>query len=374
MDVLQEQDTGRVQAVVATLGVVDLDGDRVMPGCIDGPCRVTLSDWEHASWSAGSPPIGVGECYIDGDYLVFDGEFFGTERAQAARNMIRDLGDRCEWSWGFLVDQESVDHEGNRCLDKVTIYEVSPVMRAAGVSTGTRFIKSTRTAKQLERKGSLAGHTATAHREVTAWVEREQRRRGFPDGPSLSEIRRNLARNSVGDVNHRYSPGELATERAETRRQSDEQRLIRSIHDQQQQLQRRARLEELRKLRADLDAQLRRADNSNDSTTEKSGQQMNRQTGTPPEQQQAEKPSEASSPEEVDARVRQIVASLVAELAKLEKLLGGGETDEVDPDATKYDRDDYNEYQRNYQQDLSSSQRRDRYESQQRYVEDNIRA
>ncbi|MEU8683154.1 HK97 family phage prohead protease [Streptomyces sp. NPDC048611] len=134
---------GQVEAVFATLGVKDHDGDVTLKGAFDQDAPVRISAYNHASWG-GALPIGKGTIREEGDQVVFRGEFFKTQAAQDTRETLKGLGAMGEWSYGFdVVESEPGNHKGEsvRLLKKMKVHEVSPVMLGAGIGTSTRSVK-----------------------------------------------------------------------------------------------------------------------------------------------------------------------------------------------------------------------------------------
>lgn len=200
---VKDADQGLVQAEFATLGVVDLDGDVTLPGAF-GSQKVKLAAWGH-DW--GSLPVGKGGISEQETKAVFDGQFFLDTTSGAEHfKTVRNLGDLQEWSYGFEV-REAVrkgspgfddllaaggftDGDGvRRFLTKLPVFEVSPVMRGAGVNTRTTAIKEangggddeteedgeeTQTGAAPWRALALTRHADFVMEEARAYVERCQ--------------------------------------------------------------------------------------------------------------------------------------------------------------------------------------------------------
>ncbi|MFD3698507.1 hypothetical protein ACFWUZ_20550 [Streptomyces sp. NPDC058646] len=138
-------DSGHIEAVFATLGVRDHDGDIVLPGAIsEGP--VIISDWNHTSWESARP-IGRGNIKIVGDQARLEGQLFmDSEAGREAHAVLKGLADLAEFSWS-LDDIQA--HKGNdsqgrptRYIDKVRVREVSPVLQGASINTRLLSLKS----------------------------------------------------------------------------------------------------------------------------------------------------------------------------------------------------------------------------------------
>lgn len=139
---------GQVEAKVAQLGVVDRDLDITEPGYFGK--QATRMVWGHQwlSW------IGKGTIYEDGDAAMFSGQFFmDTQAGAEAYKTVKAMGELAEWSYGYEVlpggsRKAAPDSGARRVLQPradgtpgATVFEVSPVLQAAGVGTGTTAIK-----------------------------------------------------------------------------------------------------------------------------------------------------------------------------------------------------------------------------------------
>lgn len=139
---------GEVEAIVATLGVVDRDRDIIAPGAIPEGAPVKLSGYGHDAM-LGAPPVGKGHLYGQGDRVHFRGRFFlSTTRGADAFETARELGGDQEWSFGFALLESRAPSEAERSrgarkvLTRLDPFEVSPVMRGAGLGTRTLSAKT----------------------------------------------------------------------------------------------------------------------------------------------------------------------------------------------------------------------------------------
>jgi hypothetical protein len=144
----KDPDQGTVEAIVATLGVVDRDREIIKHGAIRDGAKVKLSAYGHDA-IFGSAPVGKGVIGIEGDKAVFRGKFFlSTTRGKEAYETVKALGADSEWSFGFHVDGEEEPTEeerkggAKRVLSKLDAFEVSPVIIGAGIGTGTTLVKA----------------------------------------------------------------------------------------------------------------------------------------------------------------------------------------------------------------------------------------
>jgi hypothetical protein len=135
---------GVVEAVVATLGVVDRDGDIVDPGALRvSPAGVVVSPWNHSSmWKEqADPPVGFARLAERGNQLVAFVTFDDTPKGREVCKVVSDS--RPDWSLGFKVTSTrpvTPSERARGALRAITgwiVSEVSPVDKGAGVSTGT---------------------------------------------------------------------------------------------------------------------------------------------------------------------------------------------------------------------------------------------
>ena len=151
---VKDADLGQIEAVFSTLGVVDSDGDVTVKGAFTDGASVVISAYGHRSWD-GDLPLGKGTIREDGNEVVLDGEFFmGTTHGRDAFLTVKALSesDLQEWSYSLEeVESERGEVDGKRVniIKRVTVKEVSPVLRGAGVNTRTLVAKSASERKQL---------------------------------------------------------------------------------------------------------------------------------------------------------------------------------------------------------------------------------
>src|SRR5207247_9448068 len=91
---VKDADQGLVGAVVATLNVVDRDGDVILRGALPvGGAKVLLSGYGHGVVRDGQPPVGKGLISEIRDQLVLRGRFFlTTKRGSEAFHTVKELG------------------------------------------------------------------------------------------------------------------------------------------------------------------------------------------------------------------------------------------------------------------------------------------
>lgn len=147
---IKDEATGEVCAIVATLGVVDKDGDVLLPGAFPPSTIVKMSGYAHDVITEGAPPAGKGTLTVEGDKAIFRGRFFmSSARAREAFAVVKELGPDGEWSFGFpraAVKTVAMTDEwrakgARRLVAGLTPVEASPVFIGAGFGTGTLFTK-----------------------------------------------------------------------------------------------------------------------------------------------------------------------------------------------------------------------------------------
>lgn len=144
---IKDEEKGEVEAVIATLGVVDRDGDIIRETAIKAGAKVKMSAYGHdAMW--GEMPVGKGTIVVREDLAIFKGRvFLNTERGREVFGVLKEMGADQEWSFGFRVtgweapDEKAKGAGATRILTKLDAFEVSPVLRGAGVGTGTLAVK-----------------------------------------------------------------------------------------------------------------------------------------------------------------------------------------------------------------------------------------
>lgn len=144
---VKDADKGLIEACFATTGVKDHDNDFTLPGAFEDGAEVVISAYGHKSWM-GALPVGQGKIRVDGSKAILEGEFFlDTESGKETFAVLKRLGQKQEWSYGFdVLETGELDEEMRqkgvwRVIKKVKVYEVSPVLVGAGVDTHTLSVK-----------------------------------------------------------------------------------------------------------------------------------------------------------------------------------------------------------------------------------------
>lgn len=189
---LKKDKPGAFTARIAMLNVIDKQGDVTLPGAAPAGKTILISAYMHGSWGDGKNalPIGKGIIAERGNELLVEGEFnLATETGKEHYETIKFAPELQEWSYGFkVVDaEEDTEFEGNhvwRILKKIDIFEASPVLRSAGMSTATLAIKN-----EKEEGLTLKDQAEAALAAVAGMVARVK---------SLADLRRKEGR----DLSH----------------------------------------------------------------------------------------------------------------------------------------------------------------------------
>jgi hypothetical protein len=144
---IKDVNKGDVEAIIATLGVVDKDEDIIRRDAIPDGSKVLMSSYGHDA-VFGARPVGKGRLFTEGNKAVFKGRIFlGTADGKDTFEVLKEMGGDQEWSFGFRVLGAEVpgDDEkklgARRILTKLDAFEVSPVIVGAGVGTRTVGVK-----------------------------------------------------------------------------------------------------------------------------------------------------------------------------------------------------------------------------------------
>jgi len=147
---IKSADEGTIEAVFATLDVVDADGDVTRKGAFTEGASVIISAYNHGSWT-GALPVGKGTIHERGNEAVLDGQFFlNTTHGHDTFETVKELGAAGLQEWSYSLEEvvsEKGTLDGRRVnfLTKIgTVREVSPTIRGAGVNTRVLATKSDR--------------------------------------------------------------------------------------------------------------------------------------------------------------------------------------------------------------------------------------
>lgn len=143
--VIKSEAKGEIECTFATLNVRDSDGDVTLPGAFTEGESVAVSQFGHTIWQ-GSAPVGRGTIHEVGDEAIFRGKFFmDVPAARDTFYTVKAMGEVQQWSYGFtteLAEYGEFNGQDVKFLKKLRVFEVSPVLRAAGVGTRTTSAKN----------------------------------------------------------------------------------------------------------------------------------------------------------------------------------------------------------------------------------------
>lgn len=153
---LKEMDeAGTGVARIATLDVIDHDGDIVVKGAFGEQNVLVLPSHQ---W--GNIPLGRARVFEKGREVLAEFQLNldtaqGTEWHKALLFDFKRGDPLQQWSYGFIVEKASFREEEGvgrvRILEQIEVHEVSPVVLGAGIGTGTLAVKGKQTfEKQLD--------------------------------------------------------------------------------------------------------------------------------------------------------------------------------------------------------------------------------
>lgn len=196
---LKKEKEGSFTAKIATLNVIDKDGDVTVAGAFPEGKEVLVSAYQHESWQ-GALPVGKAVISEKGEDVLAEGEFnLATQTGREHYEAVKFSGGLQEWSYGFQVkDMEpDADWEGQkvRILKSVDPYEISPVLLGAGIDTGTLAIKNDKTTYADEAESVLAAVSNLAERtkSLTDLRRKEGRELSSPNKERISKLIKSLS-------------------------------------------------------------------------------------------------------------------------------------------------------------------------------------
>jgi hypothetical protein len=181
---VKDGDSGQVEAVFATLGVIDHDGDVLTKGAFTDGAPVVISAYGHGS-HMGALPIGKGRIVMSDTEARMVGQFFmDTSHGRDAFHTVKNLsGDDSLQEWSFsLRDIEShaeqLDGREANVITRVAVKEVSPVLEGAGIATRTVAAKAG--ARFVDQAAVVLGDlTALTERAVEVVAMRSDKNKGL---------------------------------------------------------------------------------------------------------------------------------------------------------------------------------------------------
>lgn len=137
-------DDGTFESVIATLNTRDKDDDIIVPGAFGNATISVVPAHDHSS-----VPLGKAKMEDRGNLAVAKGRFnldipAAKDWHSALKFDLENLPAVQEWSFAFRpvdAEMDTIDGERVRILKKMDVMEISPVLRGAGVGTGTLSVK-----------------------------------------------------------------------------------------------------------------------------------------------------------------------------------------------------------------------------------------
>ena len=174
---IKDATTGEVEAVFATLGVKDHDGDIILPGAIKDGSSVAISAYGHSVWK-GDAPAGVGTIHEVDNELILKGRYFlDTDQGRNDFHTVKGLAEagKGEWSFGLLDIQATkgaYNGVSGNLIKSVDVPEVSPVFIGAGINTRTLVAKGQKQlSSSLRRLLSHAGRSRWETSGTWVWLD-----------------------------------------------------------------------------------------------------------------------------------------------------------------------------------------------------------
>lgn len=174
---MDEAGTGRAR--IAQLAAIDSDGDTYAPGAFSwkeggGQWVQMIPAHDRRSMPFGKAWLHETDGWAVADFTLNLASQAGKEWHAALSFDLSKGRPVQEWSYGFQVmDAGYEQRDGNRVrvLKRLDVDEISPVLRGAGVGTGTLAIKALKDAAfapLITQLGELAGALATDPSSLTA--------------------------------------------------------------------------------------------------------------------------------------------------------------------------------------------------------------
>lgn len=167
---IKDEARGEVEAVFSSFNVKDLDDDWTLPGAFKDGAKVRISAYGHASWMV-ELPVGRGVIKATEKDARLLGKFFtSTQHGRDTFETIKEMGELQEWSYSLdkietgELTEELRQRGVRRVLKGVSVQEVSPVLKGAGIGTRTISVKEYGAQLEEERKALEARQAEEAER------------------------------------------------------------------------------------------------------------------------------------------------------------------------------------------------------------------
>src|SRR3990167_8988336 len=196
---------GEGLAVIATLNVIDLDGDMTLPGAFGEQVvpMVPAHDWQEA-------PIGKARLREVGDEAQAAFQLnlkttTGSDWYEALKFDLEHPPAKQQYSYGFtIVEAEDgiVENQRVRFLKKLTVHEISPVLLGAGVGPRALALKAAgspddlglKMAEQIARSMEYLENTIARLEEIYDMRARSGRKFSAARQEDIARVKAHLAR------------------------------------------------------------------------------------------------------------------------------------------------------------------------------------
>jgi len=196
---IKSADEGLVDAVFATLGVIDHDGDVITKGAIPDGAKVTMSAYGHKSWE-GALPVGVGTIREIGDEAIVEAQFFmDTEAGRDTFTTVKNLAAEGLGEWSFSLrdvksERGEVDGVKANIITAVKVHEVSPVLLGAGIDTRTLVTKGAKFSEHADAVLTDVDELITRAEEVVTLRAAQGKKIGDESAALLTKVSDGLGR------------------------------------------------------------------------------------------------------------------------------------------------------------------------------------
>lgn len=196
---IKNADEGVVEAVFATLGVIDRDGDVITKGAIEHGAKVTISAYGHKSWE-GALPVGTGTISEIGDEAVVSAQFFlDTDAGRDTFTTVKNLAAHGLGEWSFslneiVAERGEVDGQSANIISGVKVHEVSPVLMGAGIDTRTLVTKGAKFSEHADAVLTAVDELTTRAEEVVTLRAAKGKTIGDESAALLTKVNDALAR------------------------------------------------------------------------------------------------------------------------------------------------------------------------------------
>jgi hypothetical protein len=142
---------GSFKARIASLNIVDHDGDVTIPGAAPDGKQILIGSFNHSSVTGNALPVGDAVVSSDAKAIFVEGRFWlDTASGKEHYLAVKNAGAAGQWSYAYRATAYSTDYSelkqwgptAQRILKALDIFEASLVLQGAGIDTGTIVAKA----------------------------------------------------------------------------------------------------------------------------------------------------------------------------------------------------------------------------------------